>query len=323
MQNKPRRLAAVTAMMLVLSACAVGSPESGVAPPSQTGDVLVAEVATDQIVATDVVSATEEGSPAASRGPMEQPLVFPADGVTAMAPGLSGGSYGGGIPIAAIAEAADVGLGVTVVDIRPAILNTASGEWDPPPDRTAAQLHDDFALLMPYTVVAMRVDEVLGVRSSSPEVKVGDVIEVWFLGGSKAVTVSKEQALAIGLDGEVDPAAEDKAAAEGSVAEPAEVTGDLALSVEMAYSVYFEEGDSLIFFGRMAPRPTNSTTPLTDPVMWSLVPQGAGVFITDASGQLTAATTSRRGADITELFDIARSLAEATELSQPVGFDGS
>lgn len=171
---------------------------------------------------------------------------------------------------------------------------------------------------MPYTVVVMRVDEVLGVRPGSGRLVAGDEVEVWFLGGSKPVTVTKEQALAIGLEGEIDPAAEDKAAAEGTTAESPEVTGDLELSVEMAFSVYFEEGDSLILFGRSAPRPTSLATPPADSVLWSLVPQGAGVFIVDASGQLTSAATSRRGADVAELVDIARSLAEASGPSRPV-----
>ncbi len=207
MRYKPRALAVAAATTLVLSACAVGNPESGTS--SQGGVPLGQGVETNRLGATDVVSVTEGGSPSSTLDAPEQPLVFSDDGVTTMTRGLSGGSYGGGVSVSAIAGSADVGLLVTVVDIRPAILNTVSGEWDPAPDLTVARLHDEFASLMPYTVVVMRVDEVLGVRSGAGRIEAGDEVEVWFLGGSKPVTITKEQALAIGLEGEVDPAAED------------------------------------------------------------------------------------------------------------------
>lgn len=114
------------AAVLVTSSCATGGAEFGAAGLSQSGmapprgvvgeRAAVPGVPESSVPLVDVVS---------------QPLVFPSDGVTAMARGLGGGSYVSGIPITAIAGAADVGLRVTVVDIQPTILNTLSGEWDP------------------------------------------------------------------------------------------------------------------------------------------------------------------------------------------------
>lgn len=300
------------AAVLVTSSCATGGAEFGAAGLSQSGMAPPRGVVGERAVAPGV---PESSVPVVDV--VSQPLVFPSDGVTTMARGFGGGSYASGIPITAIAGSADVGLWVTVVDIQPTILNTLSGEWDPPAGLSPSDLHDRWGSLAPYTVVAMRVDEVLGVRPTFPEIKVGDVIEVWFAGGSKIVTVSKAQALAIGMEGDVDPAAEDKAAAEGSVAEPAEVTGDLIRTIQMAHSLYFEEGDSLVFFGRAAERVFNTPVVSAGPVLWSLISTGAGVFVSSPSGRVTDAGT---GVDVDKdvLLDIARSLGEATGPSQPV-----
>ncbi len=300
------------AAVLVMSSCATGGAEFGAAGLSPSGMAPPRGVVGERAVAPGV---PESSVPVVDV--VSQPLVFPSDGVTAMARGLGGGSYVSGIPITAIAGSADIGLWATVVDIQPTILNTLSGEWDPPAGLSPSDLHDRWGSFAPYTVVAMRVDEVLGVRSTFPEIKVGDVIEVWFAGGSKIVTVSKAQALAIGMEGDVDPAAEDKAAAEGSVAEPAEVTGDLIRTIQMAHSLYFEEGDSLVFFGRVAERVFNTPVVSAGPVLWSLISTGAGVFVSSPSGRVTDAGT---GVDVDKdvLLDIARSLGEATGPSQPV-----
>lgn len=244
-----------------------------------------------------------------------------ADGVTSMNRSLGGSAYSIGLDLKDIAAIADVGLDATVIDIRPGILNTPSGEWDPNQNTPPNVLHDNWSLLAPYTVVELRVERVLGARRNFEVAAPGDHIEVWLLGGTITLTLSAEDAHAIGLDGDVDPADEDLAALTDSVAAASPISGALVRTIQMAHAVSFEEGDRLLIFGRMGNRPANSEAIPASQVFWSLVPQGAGIFVSNSSDDtmIDAATSQIVNRDL--LVEVARSLTNTADLSRP--FNGS
>ncbi len=245
----------------------------------------------------------------------DSPQSGASDGVTSMYQNLSGGTYLAGIPFSSIAGVADFGLDVSVVDIKPAVLNTATGEWDPPADTPAEQLHEQWGRLAPLTVVNVRINRVLGARPDAPQFASGEVVEVWFVGGSKILTIGKDVAIAAGLAGDLDQATEDAAIAAGAEPVNPPVTGPLTRTISMAHSLSFREGDDLLLFGRMDPFPYNTLAESSEPVLWSLAKQGAGVFVVGGSDGVDAG----RGTivPIEELTLVAQALNSATEPSQP------
>ena len=105
---------------------------------------------------------TEEETEAAAVGPARpfgvaasETAGGAADGITSMDQAVGSTAYSLGLEAADIAEIADVGFDGTVINIRPGRLNTPSGLWEPKRDTPANRLHDEWALLAPYTVVEM------------------------------------------------------------------------------------------------------------------------------------------------------------------------
>ncbi|MEN8240167.1 MAG: hypothetical protein ABFR53_13315 [Actinomycetota bacterium] len=299
MTSHRRSLALGIALALAVSACGISLPETEV--PEPDGAIAEVTVSTDDLLPR-VTRGVQPGS--------ESDVGFfaPDDGIVAMQTDLPGGAYAVGVPEHALIESSDLAFQGVVLNIKPAVLNTPTGGWDPAPASSAELLHGAHANLLPYTAVELRVDRMLGARQSLADAvpDVGDVVTVWLLGGSHTYTVAEADAKAIGLPGDVDP---DTEGPDGAESEDDAVTGDLIRTTEMAHAVYFEEGDQLIVFGRWDYVPPAGLDPerLPEYVLFSLLPQGSGLYrIETGTGDVLDLASGRHLDQITiEDFGVA------------------
>jgi len=275
---RTRRIA-LSFLLAIGTAC--GSGEDNSARPPAT----VSPGSTSQVPAPDVSTDTPATGPSlllptwTSEQVPSSPDVngHAGDGVRDTDQGLLGGAYQILVPTFKLASFSEVALKGSVVDVRPAHLNTPTGLWDPPHGVSAKNLHNAFADLLPYTEITVRVLEVLGSRLDAPTIDENDLLTITVLGGKVDVTVTPEQAAAIGLDPDTDPDTEGPLAT--SRAEPNQpVSTDLELSLQMAFNVFLAEGDTVVaFLSQNVVRDAYGGH--SQDVWFAIAPQGGGVYV--------------------------------------------
>ena len=162
--------------------------------------------------------------------------------------GLGGGYFDiSSIPVTSLPASSEVAIRATVARIGPAFLNTPSGEWDPPDGASAQELHNLFSSLIPYAPIYLEVLELLGARPQNTiDVAVCDQLTLTLLGGAKRLTLSAEEARAIGIKVIVDEGA--PPLPDGSVENEVTPTGPVTRTAFMSPEVRLTEGDVVIVF---------------------------------------------------------------------------
>lgn len=213
----------------------------------------------------------------------------------------------------AVAELAILGR---VVAVDPAVLNTLSGEWDPPAGASPEELHQLYSDLAPYTSVRIEVLELLGARPRAKlEAKPGQTLPVTLLGGTKTFTLSEADAKAIGL---TDPVEAEGSPPVGPIPTPGALTGPVEIRVSLRPAARLSPDDMVIAF---LTTKTIQTYPGSVPkdVSVALVPEGWGLYHAEAEpGSFKNAAT---GSDVTEkaLREAAAKLPSQLGPPQPAG----
>lgn len=239
----------------------------------------------------------------------------------AVSPGPFANQQGGGramvfdVPLDRLASASEVAVLGRIAAVGPTVLNTPSGQWNPPAGMSADELHLLYAKLGPYTPVEIEITDVLGGRPGGMEVARGDRLDVTLLGGSKTFTLTADEVRRIGLTVPVE-AAGSPPARPAPTARP--ISGPSEVTIRLAPAVRLDQGDVVIAFltrSTIAIQPGN----VPSPVVVAIVPEGWGFYRqTDQADMLVSAGT---GAKVTRdaLVRAAATLSSLTGDPQPVG----
>ncbi len=222
------------------------------------------------------------------------------------------------LTLSRLTDVSDVALSGTVTSIRPAVLNTAEGDWASAA-RASDDLHQLYADLMPYTDIEIAVETILGARPQSA-VDVSeytDRVVVTLVGGRVEFVITPEQARAIGL--QLQPP-EPEGSLEGvgtpSLRYPDE---DVKVLLQLEHGIDLAVGDRVMAFLRADN--ISLATGGKRAVLLSVIPEGAGLFrhSQDPAKVVNAGTG--------EAWDYTEVAAQATALSRATGaamrlFDG-
>lgn len=216
------------------------------------------------------------------------------------------------VPVDQLPDVSEVAVTAVVTRIDPAVLNTASGDWDPPAGASDEELHTLFSELTPYTTVQLKISEVLGARPERTiDVSVGEAVTLTLIGGEKTFTLTEAEARAIGI---TVPVREGEGVPDQSEANEAPPSGPISLTASMASAALLVEGDTVIAFLNQG---TIHTYPGEVPkdVIVSLAPEGLGVYRAATEDRFTNAAT---GAEVTaaELRNAAAALDNASGPAQ-------
>lgn len=213
-------------------------------------------------------------------------------------------------------KATDVAVAGTVTRIESALLNTETGEWSPSPSMSAEELHNLFSELVPITEIHLSVDALLGERQESAlEIAPGTEVVVRLLGGTATVTLTPEEAKAIGItvpikEGEGEPNQDPD-----NLTYPTETAG---LTVSMEPGAFLVEGDTLVAF-LTADTMDLYPGPVPAPVVVAVDTGGVGFFRLKETGIYENAV-SRSPVDEAVLREVAESVSdEAGKASNPPG----
>jgi hypothetical protein len=220
--------------------------------------------------------------------PQASEAAHPAESI----PAAVGHAVAYDVPLGRLPAVSELAVLARVVAVEPAILNTLTGEWDPPRAASAEVLHELYAELGPYTPIRLEVTEVLGARPQrTVEATLGQTISVTLLGGTKSFTLTEAEAKAIGL---TEPVEAEGSPPVGPMPTPRAVTGPVTVRVSLRPAAQLSQGDVVIAFL------TTHTIhlypgPVPKPVSAALVPEGWGFYHAEAEAGIyrNAATGSR------------------------------
>lgn len=220
------------------------------------------------------------------------------------------------VPVERLPDVSELAVLGRVVAVDPAVLNTVSGDWDPPTGASPELLHDLYAELAPYTTVRIEVIELLGARPQrSLEAIAGQELSVTLLGGKKTFTLTEAEATAIGL---TDPVEAEGSPPVGPMPTPRAISGPVDVRVSLRPAAQLSQGDVVIAF---LTTHTIHIHPGNVPkvVSVALVPEGWGFYHAeaDSASYRNAAT----GSAVTEdaLRDAAAALSSRVGPPQPAG----
>lgn len=222
------------------------------------------------------------------------------------------------VPTERLPAVAEVAVLARVVAVDPAVLNTASGEWDPPAGASPDELHQLYSDLAPYTTVRIEVIELLGTRPTGVlEAKPGQTIEVTLLGGTKTFTLSEADAKAIGL---TDPVEAEGSPPAGPIPTPGALTGPVEIKVSLRPAARLSQDDTVIAF--LTKRPIHIYPGgVPKDVSVALVPEGWGFYHAEArAGAFKNAAT---GSDVAEEALRAAAAKLASQVGPPQAAGGS
>jgi hypothetical protein len=216
------------------------------------------------------------------------------------------------IPTDQLSDVSEVAVTAVVTRIDSAVLNTPSGDWDPPAGASDQELHNLFSELTPYTTVHLKIGEVLGARPERTiDVSAGEAVTLTVLGGEKTFTLTEAEARAIGI---TVPVRESEGVPDQSEANEASPSGPISLTASMASAALLVEGDTVIAFLNGG---TIHTYPGEVPkdVIVSLAPEGLGVYRAGTGDRFRNAAT---GAQVTaaKLRNAAAALDNASGPAQ-------
>jgi hypothetical protein len=178
------------------------------------------------------------------------------------------------------ATVSDLVIEGAILSIDAPRLNTDGGVWDPG-SPASDDLHDEYANLVPWTDILVSVGNVLGATKDAQRTPHADASEVLLslAGGTVRFTVSPEQASAIGLA--VQPT-EPTGGLDGVPVPASSFSVDsLALELSMPYAANLTVGDRIVVFVRFDTM--NLADGETRGVLIAATPEGAGLFLSDAS----------------------------------------
>jgi len=300
-------LAMVTAVLLLAAGCGDAAPVTAERDAAGEAGQRVAGSAPG-----DVTTLTAVDPPATESFPLEGAELESLEGFienpTNTDVRLIGGSYhAGDVRLDRLPDVAELAVTGTIVDIRPGRFNTPTGDWRPPQELSAEELHNAFADLLVYTDVVIVVDGVAGARPEQANATAaGQQIILTLLGGAQTATFTPAQANAIGLDAGLE--------AEGPAPKPvdegAPVTEPLTLTSQMDFAVSLAEGDRVLAFLSQGTI-RHAYGEGTERPWFSVLPQGAAAFRLDASDPATAfSATTGRPFDVAALMNAAAGLRD-------------